>query len=140
MARLNLPQELTLSDLIGRVADIQQKRIVFEGFRGSDAEKLTSLWLNKPDEGLILYRFIDSHWYRVHGICHELAHILLGHFGCEFSDLAGVNVIPGITASRRVDTLQDNPLEAAAEELAYELGRRLKKNPYVSREPETVFG
>lgn len=141
LAALDLPPNPTLVDLITRVAQMQQKQLCFEGFEGADTEMLTSFWFDKPDKGLILYRYIDPPWYRVHGVCHELAHILLGHLGCEFADQGGMNVMSGLpTATRRVDTLKSNALEATAEELAYALGRMLRKGSYLSRVPETVFG
>lgn len=139
MSTLGALTRTPLHDLVLEVARCSGKAIEISEVGDRSWGNLTGLLLANSSRARILIRRSDPRWFQLHVVLHELAHILLGHQGCEvlpagLSDLKEQHEFVVLGRSSRACSSVSQALEAEAEELAMLWGENLLRPPHAADE------
>ncbi len=144
--QLQLPNEVSFEHLLEAVEDAHGKPIKLRLVPSSTIPGLSGLWLETEAKSHILVPESHPRLLRMHVICHEFGHILLGHQGCEGLAVPIPSIFNHIGRQKGIRRMlarspQWNDMEKAAEEVAYMLSPLVLEGPTapVSRFEE-VFG
>lgn len=145
MEEIDLPDSLSLDELIARVESYCGKTLLLAPTSGKGWGRTTGLWVEFETEGMILYRTKDPVLYQRHSIYHEIGHILLRHEGCtELHGEIGRNLFRHIGKRQGVSRYMArgyawNDLEQAAEAIAFILAEKINSEDSTNNLDE-VFG
>jgi hypothetical protein len=123
LARQLMPRDGDIDGLVGNLSAHRSRPLtMIDSDLGQDGP--SGLWLATPTKDYIVVDTAGSPSRRAAVICHEVAHILLGHTGDPVAqDVASLvpNIRPSLAARFLARHGYDEPDEHAAEDLATQL-------------------
>ncbi|KIA72663.1 hypothetical protein ANMWB30_24310 [Arthrobacter sp. MWB30] len=140
MAALNLRDRVTFEELLTKVTAAHGKPIELQDIDNTVIPTVTGLWIETTAKSMILLPAGDHKLHRIHAVCHEFGHMLLGHESCGGIDAAMPSIFRHVGGRRGIKqmlarSLGWNETEQAAERVAY-----LLSSAMLPKEPESPNG
>ena len=114
----------SILSLVERVAAYRSRPIILCPFELPDPTHFGS-WIASPSRDFIFFIWNTARVHQDHTICHELAHMLLGHTTRVVGGDVDALRLVGLGLARQLSNLHRSPRERAAEQLALTIQQAL---------------
>jgi hypothetical protein len=139
LAELSLPEDgLDLVGLLRRIEVLRGRSVHLAPV--STHHMACGMWLALDGADIVHYSEGTTAWHQQHIICHEMAHMILGHHGAALTESAREHLLPGLDPAMVVNVLRregyESTQELEAEHLGTLLSRRLEQMHRLPRREE----